>query len=150
MDTLRENIAYLMTQRGENENVVGMGSGAGQTWLHRFMKHRIRKPNSDKVALLARYFGVSAAELQHVNLAERGGSSSSQLAGLEPQIVAAAVKLVQYIQDVAVEPLPQEQYAHLLYVAMKVARDEGAGGILDGTNLIDASRRFAAQLRTGG
>lgn len=142
MDTLRSNLRHLMAERHESENIVGMRSGAGQTWLHRFLKAGIQKPNSAKVELLAKYFGVSPAELQHEDLTVRPGSDVSHVTGLEPQIVAAAVKLVQYIQDVAVEPLPQEQYAHLLYVAMLVVREEGAGGVLDGTSLVDASKWF--------
>lgn len=152
MDTVRSNIRRLMAGRSINE--VAEGSGVGQTWLQRYLNpdkpSGIKKANPEKLEQLARYFGVSAGDLLVVDLAQVR-RDKSQPVGQERQIVAAAVKLVQHLQDFAVEPIPPERYADLLYVAMLVAREEGAEGILSGETIIPAAKRFARELRaTGG
>lgn len=152
MDIVRTNIRHLLAGRSILE--VGEGSGVGQTWLQRFMNpdkpSGIRKANPEKMAQLARYFGVTLAELMLQDLTAEHRPTPSQPVGREREIVAAAVKLVQHMQDFAVEPFPPERYADLLYVAMQVAREEGSEGILSGEGIVSAAKHFARLLRAAG
>lgn len=151
MDIVRSNIRHLMAGRSINE--VAEGAGVGQTWLQRYMNpdkpSGIKKANAEKLAMLARYLGVSTAELMLQDLTDRPAAPSHPV-GQERQIVTAAVKLVQHMQDFAVEPFPPERYADLLFVAMQVAREEGTDGILTGDGIVVAAKRFAQLLRAGG
>lgn len=153
MEKLRDNIRHLMGGRSVKQ--VGDDSGVGQSWLHRFLNpdssSGIKTAKQGKVDQLAAYFRVDAADLMFRDLRNRVQEPpASYSVGQEREIVAAAVKLVDYLQELAMAPFPKDQYATYLYVALKVAQEEGASGILDGSSLVDASRRFAARLRKEG
>ena len=65
----------------------------------------------------------------------------------EREIVAAAVKLVRYIKERSVAPIPDEMESDLLFHAMRIVRDSG----LDGAEGMDeAARQLAASMRNGG
>jgi hypothetical protein len=106
----------------------------------------IRKGNPEKLSLLASYLGVSLAELMLQDLTSRH-PQTSHLTGSEPAIVEAAVKLVQYLDEIAPDLARPETYATRLYFAMQVAREEGSDGVLDGSRFADASRSLAARIR---
>lgn len=88
--------------------------------------------------------GLSAGEL------DRPPSEASQDPRLERDIVEAAVKLVRELDAMSPIPPPPETYSTRLYIAMLVAREEGASGIIGGQDLVGALRRFAAELRKAG
>jgi hypothetical protein len=137
MDFTRTNLRHLIGSRSLNE--VAEGAGIGQTWLQRYM-------NPEKLSLLASYLGVSLAELMLQDLTSRH-PQTSHLTGSEPAIVEAAVKLVQYLDEIAPDLARPETYATRLYFAMQVAREEGSDGVLDGSRFADASRSLAARIR---
>lgn len=149
-DILRANIRHLLREHSLTEAEAADRAGINQSWLNRFMRQDIKKANPEKIALLARVFGVSASDLSYSDLAKIEGQPASQPVGSERAIVAAAVKLVRELEAMSLEPLPQETYADRLFVAMKVIRDEGADGILDDAGMVPVLRRFAAELRKAG
>jgi transcriptional regulator with XRE-family HTH domain len=149
-DLIRSNIRHLLNVRGLTEAEAADRAGINQPWLNRFLRQDIKKPNQEKLALLAKALGVSAGDLTFVDLAGTAAVSPSQPVGSERAIVAAAVKLVSEMEAMSPEPLPRETYAERLYVAMKVVQEEGASGVLDDSNVIVALRRFAAELRKTG
>lgn len=151
MDLLRDNIRHLMGRRSVKQ--VGDESGVGQPWLQRFLNpdrvDGIKRVNADKVGQLATYLEVSASELMFQDLT-KVAREPSQPAGLEREILAAAVRLTDYLGEISITPLPRETYADRLFTAMQVVREEGAPGILDGSGLVAASRVLAARLRAVG
>lgn len=149
-DILRNNIRHLLRERSLTEAEAADRAGINQSWLNRFMRQDIKKANPEKIALLARVFEVSASDLSYSDLAQLEDQPASQPVGSERAIVAAAVKLVRELEAMSLEPLPQETYADRLFVAMKVIREEGAGGILDEAGMVPVLRRFAAELRKAG
>lgn len=152
MDILRGNIEHLRGARSINE--VGIQSGAGQSWLQRFMNPTkpsgIHKPNVEKITLVARYFGVPYGDLISKDLTGTRPAGSSQPTGQEQEIVHAAVTLLHYFDDLAAEPPPRETYAARLFIAMQVVQEEGVEGIQDGSRMVSASRTLAARLRAAG
>ncbi len=149
-DLLRANIRHLLKAHSLTEAEAADRAGINQSWLNRFMRQDIKKANPEKIALLARVFGVSASDLSYSDLAAIEQEPASQPVGSERAIVAAAVRLVRELEAMSTEPLPQETYADRLFVAMKVIREEGADGILDDTGMMPVLRRFAAELRKAG
>lgn len=149
-DTLRNNIRHLLREKSLTEAEAADRAGINQSWLNRFMRQEIKKPNQEKMVLLASVLGVSASDLSYSDLAAVDDQPASQPLGSEREIVAAAVKLVQELEDMSTEPLPRETYADRLYVAMKVIRDEGAAGTLNDAGMMPMLRRFAAELRKAG
>lgn len=74
-------------------------------------------------------------------------AASSQPVQQEREIVAAAVKLVRYVKEISVTPVPDALEADLLFHAMRIVRDSG----LDGAEGLDgAARQLAASMRNGG
>ncbi len=149
-DLPRRNLRHLFHVRQTTAADAANASGAGQSWVSRYLSGKISKPNPEKLGLLASYLGVSASDIMWKDLSGDGPSVESQPVGSEREIVAAAVKLVRELEAISPDPTPQESYAERLYVAMKIVRDEGASGVLDDSNVIVALRRFAAELRKTG
>ncbi len=149
-DLPRRNLRHLISLHRTTAAEVAVASGAGQSWVSRYMAGKISKPNPEKMGQLARHFGVSTSDLMWIDLSGIDEPVASQSVGSEREIVAAAVKLVSEMEAMAPEPLPKETYADRLYVAMKVVQEEGAAGIMDDSNVIVALRRFAAELRKTG
>lgn len=148
MDIVRSNIKHLMHRDGLNENELAERSGAGQTWIHRYMKGAIQKANPEKMALIAKVFGYSAADLMWTDLTS--GGSVSHPVGTEQRTLDAAVKLVELFEAMASPPPPRALYSGRLYVALQVVQEAGADGILDGTSLVEATKSLAARLRATG
>lgn len=149
-DLIRSNIRHLLNARGLTEAEAAERAGINQPWINRFLRHEIKKPNQEKLALLANALDVSARDLTFVDLSGMKSTPPSQPVGSEREIVAAAVKLVSEMEAMSPDPLPKETYAERLYIAMKVVQEEGATGVLDDSNVIVALRRFAAELRKTG
>lgn len=148
MDIVRSNIKYLMHRDGLNENELADRSGAGQTWIHRYMKGTIQKANPEKMALIAKVFGYSAADLMWTDLTN--GSAASQPVGTEQRTLDAAVKLVELFEAMSPTPPPKALYSGRLFIALQVVQEAGAEGILDGTMLVEATKSLAARLRATG
>ena len=79
MDTVRRNIRALLQQRGLTQNQMAVDSGAGQSWVNRYMNGVIQKPNQEKIAQIAAYFRVPIQDLLTADLAtpETDRSSAS-------------------------------------------------------------------------
>lgn len=149
-DLIRSNIRHLLNAHGLTEAEAADRAGINQPWLNRFLRKDIKKPNQEKLGLLAKAFGVSASDLAFKDMSGTQSAPASQAVGSEREIVAAAVKLVSEMEAMSPEPLPRDTYAERLYVAMKVVQEEGAAGVLDDSNVIVALRRFAGELRKAG
>lgn len=149
-DLPRRNLKHLIRTHQTSAAEAAAASGAGQSWVSRYIRGIIAKPNPEKIGQLAAHFGVTASDMMWRDLSGLSSPAASQPVGSEQAIVEAAVKLVGELEAMSPEPLPRETYAERLYVAMKVVRDEGAAGVLDDSNVIVALRRFAAELRKTG
>lgn len=103
MDHTRSNIDHLRGRRSIKQ--VGEESGAGQSWLQRYMNpdkpSGIQKANVEKLGQLARYFNVTVDALQKSNLAAGHASASgqSQSARFDDEIMAQAVELLFLMGD---------------------------------------------------
>lgn len=150
MDIVRNNIRFLMTREGLNELAVATRAGIHQSWLTRYMKGKIAKPNTEKLGSVAMALGVNANQLMFSDLTQPGAVPSSQPTQLEREIMAAAVKLVQELE--ALSPVPQDPstFSDRLAIAGKAVDKFGHAGIMDGSRLNDALRHFAADLRKAG
>lgn len=149
-DLPRRNLRHLIAINRTTAADAAVASGAGQSWVSRYMTGKISKPNPEKLAQLAAHFGVPISDLMWKDLSSSGAPSQSQPVGSERAIVEAAVKLVRELEAISPDAPSPDTYAERLYVAMKVVRDEGAEGVLDDSNVIVALRRFAAELRKTG
>ncbi len=149
-DLPRRNLRYLIESHRTTAADAAVASGAGQSWVSRYMSGKISKPNPEKLGQLAAHFGVSASDLMWKDLSGGAAKPQSQPVGSERAIVEAAVKLVRELEAIAPEHSSPDTYAERLYVAMRVVRDEGAEGVLDNSNVIVALRRFSAELRKTG
>lgn len=150
MDIVRSNLRFLCEQRGVTASEAGTASGAGQSWVSRYLARKILKVNNDKLDQLADYFGVSRSEIRYRDLSEPGALPPSQPTGQEEVIMAAAVKIEAYLQDMSPVPLPRESYPQRLFTAMQVAREVGPDAILAGDLLVEGARSLAARLRAIG
>lgn len=149
-DLPRRNLRHLIATNNTTATDAGNASGAGQSWVSRYLNEAISKPNATKMGQLAAHFGVPVSDLMWKDLSATGDTPASQPVGSEHAIVAAAVKLTREIESVWPEPMPAETYADRLFIAMKVVREEGAEGVLDESKLLGAIRRFSAELRKTG
>lgn len=149
MDIARQNIRHLMSLRGLSGPDLQAASGVGQSWISRWLNAGIRKTDPERLAAIAKVFGVTVADLMFTDLTtlDRLPSQPTQL---EQQILDAAVKLVQDLEAYSPFPADPKTYSNRLRIAMIVAQEEGAEGILDGSKTETALRRFAAQLRQAG
>lgn len=152
MDVLRANIRHL--KGGRSVNALAADAGVPQSWLQRLLNPdkaggTQSRTSTEHLEKLARHLGVTTAQLMFQNLT-KATPPPSQLTGQEEEIVHAAVKLLGYLDELAPTPPPPEAYASRLFLAMQVAREEGADGILDGSSLVDASKQLAARLRAMG
>ncbi len=150
MDIARRNIAHLMELRQVSTNQVGVESGVDQPWLHKYLKGTIRKANPEKIALLERYFGLSPGSILYRDLTQPDSLPPSQPTQLERQIMAAAVKLLQEMEEYSPVTPDPSTYADRLAIAAKVVRQDGVEGILDESTLDVALRHYAAELRKVG
>lgn len=82
-----------------------------------------------------------------VKLITPAAPKASQPLQQEREIVAAAVKLVRYIKERSVTPIPDEMESDLLFHAMRIVRD---AAVDDAAGLDDAARQLAASIRNGG
>jgi hypothetical protein len=97
MDYSRQNIRYLMGERSINQ--LAELAEIGQTWLQRYLNpdkpSGIQKANPEKLGAVAQALGVSLNDLMFVDLSSVKTPSPSQLAQPDPEILAAAIKLVR-------------------------------------------------------
>lgn len=161
MNLLRANVRHLMGSRSINS--VAEAAGVPQSWLQRLLNPdkpggTQSRTNPEHLEKLARHLGVTPAQLMFQNLTETP-SAPSQSAGLEEEIMAAAAKLVWFLDELLRgmglgDQIPSltnhEAQGRRLFVAAQIAREEGAEAILDGSKLAEASTRLAARLRAMG
>lgn len=150
MDIVRNNIRHLMNLRGLNELTLASAAGIYQSWLTRYMKAKIAKPNMEKLSAVANALGVSLNQLMFSDLTQPGAVPPSQPTQLEKETIAAAVKLVKELEDVSPVRQDPSTFSDRLAVAGKTVDRFGHDGILDGSKLNEALRHFAAELRRAG
>jgi hypothetical protein len=97
MDYSRQNIRYLMGERSINQ--LAELAEIGQTWLQRYLNpdkpSGIQKANPEKLGAVAQALGVSLNDLMFTDLTGVKSPQPSQPAQLDPEILAAAIKLVR-------------------------------------------------------
>ncbi|MBV6687320.1 hypothetical protein KV692_05360 [Xanthomonas euvesicatoria pv. physalidis] len=146
------------TARTENMRRLVAEAGGPAEWARRFGHARWQQAQVSQWISEAKPKGIGRNLARDLEAAmglapgelDRQESGPSQDPRLERAIVEAAVKLVRELDAMSPQPPPPETYATRLYLAMLVAREEGAAAILEGQDLVGALRRFAAELRKAG
>lgn len=149
MDIPRSNIRHLLHVRGMAEHQLGNESGAGQSWVNRYMNGVIRKPNPEKMAQIATYFGVSLQALLTEDLSGLSEAPASQPVSLQRQMIATTVTLVRYVQEMALEPIPEERMQDLIDRATEEVAENWPRGFSSEKDKTAAGRNVIARLRTG-
>lgn len=150
MDIVRNNITHLLALREMNELGLANKAGIHQSWVTRFRKGKIRKQNPEKLGKIATALGVTTTQLMFADLTAPGAIPASQPTQLERETMAAAVKLVQELELLSPVPQDPDSFSERLTVAGKTVARFGREGILDGSNLNEALRHYAAELRKVG
>ena len=130
-DFTRSNIDHLRGRRSIKQ--VGEESGAGQSWLQRFMNPDrdggIQKANVEKLGKLARYFNVSDDALRKQNLAAGHGSAAgqSQAARFDDATMQQAVELLFLMGDARPDDkrFRRPTWAMIQIAAKAIQRAEG-------------------------
>ncbi|MCC8671400.1 MAG: hypothetical protein EOO77_40390 [Oxalobacteraceae bacterium] len=146
------------TARTENMRRLVIEAGGPAEWARRYGRARWQQAQVSQWISEAKPKGIGRNLARDLEAAmglssgelDRPPSSASQDPRLERAIVEAAVKLVRELDAMSPQPPSPETYSTRLYIAMLVAREEGASGILEGQDLVGALRRFAAELRKAG
>lgn len=76
--------------------------------------------------------------------------SPSQSAGLQRQIIATTVRLIDYVNDMVLDPIPDEERDRLIDIATAEVMDRWASGIEGEKDLASAGRNVIARFRSGG
>jgi hypothetical protein len=146
MDYVRSNITFLRGRRSIKE--IGEASGAGQSWLQRFMKpdqpSGIQKPNAEKLALVAKELGVSFSALMTQDLTRAGGAPS-QSAGQDRATMRAAARLIERAREMIIGDVDEDA---LIDNALEAAIEIGPERILSGDGLFDGVRLVAARIKS--
>lgn len=79
-----------------------------------------------------------------------GSPSQSQSAGLQRQIIATTVRLIDYVNDMVLDPIPEEDRYRLIDIATAEVMDRWASGIEGEKDLASAGRNVIARFRSGG
>lgn len=130
VDYTRTNIDHLRGRRSIKQ--VGEESGAGQSWLQRFLNpdspSGIQKANAEKLGQLARYFGVSVDAITRSDLAGRTASQSqSQPARFDDATMAQAVEMLYIMRDARPDDrrFHRPTWSMILVAAKCIDRAEG-------------------------
>lgn len=130
MDYTRSNIEHLRGRRSIKQ--VGEESGAGQSWLQRYMNpdkpSGIRKANSEKLGQLAKLFGVSVDQLTKTDLQSQvAAHGQSQAARFDDATMAQAVELLFLMGDARPDDRRFRRFtwSMILVAAKCVERAEG-------------------------
>lgn len=73
---------------------------------------------AETCANMARLSGLSADWLRTGKGPKQGSGEASQSAGRQREIVGLAVRVVDHVRDMALDPIPDDMQAELLYAAM--------------------------------
>ncbi len=76
--------------------------------------------------------------------------SQSQPAGLQRTIIATTVRLIDYVDDMVLDPIPDEDRDRLIDVATAEVIERWAQGIDGEKDLAAAGRNVIARFRSGG
>jgi hypothetical protein len=76
--------------------------------------------------------------------------SPSQSAGLQRQIIATTVRLIDYVNDMVLDPIPDEDRDRLIDIATAEVLDRWASGMNGEKDLASAGRNVIARFRSGG
>lgn len=77
-------------------------------------------------------------------------SGQSQPAGLQRQIIATTVRLIDYVDDMVLDPIPDEDRERLIDIATAEVMERWASGIDGEKELASAGRSVIARFRSGG
>lgn len=116
-----------------------------------------QSPDAETLAGYARVTGYSAEWLRtgrgqkmntDVNVFTPGtGVAESQAVSEQRALIAAVVRLNDYVRDVALDPIPPEKQEAVLEEIVRVVQSVGAERIADGSALVDAARQVASAMR---
>ncbi len=76
-------------------------------------------------------------------------AAASQPAGLDRQIIAATVRLIDYVDDMVLDPIPDSERSRLIDIATAEVMDNWARGLGE-SDLAAAGRSVIAKFRSGG
>lgn len=76
--------------------------------------------------------------------------SQSQPAGLQRTIIATTVRLIDYVNDMVLDPIPDDDRGRLIDVATAEVMERWAQGIEGEKDLAAAGRNVIAKFRSGG
>lgn len=145
MDFVRANITHLKGGRSINE--LAEAAGIGQSWLQRFMNpdgpSGIRKPNAEKLALLATALGVSFPALMSQDLTGLT-PAQSQPVGQQRATMRAAARLLERARELIIGDVDEDA---LIDSALEAAIEVGPERILNGDGLLDGVRLVAARIK---
>jgi len=79
-----------------------------------------------------------------------GQTVQSHPAGLQRQIIADTVRLIDYVDDMVLDPIPDDARARLIDLATAEVMAHWVGGIDGERDLARAGRSVIAKFRTGG
>jgi len=145
MDFVRANITHLKGDRSIKE--LAEAAGVGQSWLQRFMNpdgpSGIRKPNADKLVLVAAALGVTFSALMSQDLTG-SARAQSQSAGQQRETMRAAARLIEQAREMIIGDVDENA---LIDSALDAAAEVGPERILSGEGLLDGIRLVAARIR---
>lgn len=79
-----------------------------------------------------------------------GLPEASHPAGLQRQIIATTVRLIDYVDDMVLDPIPEEDRDRLIDIATAVVMERWSGGIDSERDLASAGKSVIAKFRSGG
>lgn len=79
-----------------------------------------------------------------------GSQPASHPAGLQRQIIATTVRLIDYVDDMVLDPIPEGDRDRLIDIATAEVMDRWTSGIDGEKDLQSAGRSVIAKFRSGG
>lgn len=114
MNYVRSNVLYLANQAGLMQDEIGKAVGVHQTTISRAITGKV-DPSLGTLQALASYFRVSLDQLVNRNMAEDGVGTPSQIAGLDPDLLATAGEVAEAIAGKRVDPKTDAKLIALAY-----------------------------------
>jgi len=136
--------------RGQSElaRAIGQSPQVVKNWEVRPMGVSAQGASKAQQAL-----GISSTWILEGTLPMHVGGSqlpASQSAGLQRQIIATTVRLIDYVDDMVLDPIPDEDRERLIDIATAEVVDRWASGIGGEKDLATAGRNVVAKFRSGG
>ncbi|MBB1060393.1 hypothetical protein [Marilutibacter spongiae] len=147
MDQIRRNILHLADGRALNS--IAIAADIQQSWLQRYMNpdkpSGIKKPNPEMLAPVAQVLGVSLSDLMTKDLTA-GPVASSQPAGLNGRMIGFAIKVADYLRDISLDKVSEEQYEDFLAEALMLV--QARSRLPEASDLPEVAKKVIAEIRS--